>query len=173
MTSLYELTIPFLIKALKSEQGLLAKTEGVPTSTTFVEGPEQKMWDLGQQIGISSIHARKIVHELTGKPFAFFKNEEGFSVDELKKQLDETIALLESVKPEEVDGKESQIVQAMLGQMPDGTPITKPMKAINYVEGYLKPNVYFHLTTLYDLLRWKGVPLGKGDYLSAFLVIEQ
>jgi hypothetical protein len=29
------------------------------------------------------------------------------------------------------------------------------------------PNIYFHLTTTYDLLRHNGVPLGKADYLGA------
>lgn len=31
------------------------------------------------------------------------------------------------------------------------------------------PNLYFHLTTAYSILRAKGVPLGKKDYLGGFL----
>jgi hypothetical protein len=46
-----------------------------------------------------------------------------------------------------------------------------PMKAVDYAVGYLAPNLYFHLTTAYDILRSKGVPLGKADYLSTFVKV--
>lgn len=34
-----------------------------------------------------------------------------------------------------------------------------------YVSEYLLPNLYFHLTTSYAILRMLGVPLGKADYM--------
>lgn len=37
------------------------------------------------------------------------------------------------------------------------------------VHRFLIPTIYFHLTTMYDILRMKGVPLGKLDYLTHFL----
>lgn len=44
-------------------------------------------------------------------------------------------------------------------------------KLLFTVEGFLLsfslPNFYFHATTAYDILRSKGVPLGKRDYLGA------
>ena len=38
-----------------------------------------------------------------------------------------------------------------------------------YVFNYALPNFFFHLQTAYAILRMKGVPLGKQDYLSAFM----
>jgi len=35
------------------------------------------------------------------------------------------------------------------------------------------PNIFFHLNTGYSILRSKGVPLGKKDYLSSFLLFAQ
>jgi uncharacterized protein len=35
-----------------------------------------------------------------------------------------------------------------------------------YLQKFVLPNFYFHLTTAYDILRHKGVPLGKADFLS-------
>lgn len=32
----------------------------------------------------------------------------------------------------------------------------------------VQPNLFFHLVTTYNILRSKGVPLGKIDYLAAF-----
>lgn len=37
------------------------------------------------------------------------------------------------------------------------------------VLGHGLPNVFFHLTTGYSILRAKGVPVGKADYLGSFL----
>lgn len=36
----------------------------------------------------------------------------------------------------------------------------------NFVVSFALPNLYFHATTLYDMLRIKGVPLGKMDFLG-------
>jgi len=42
-----------------------------------------------------------------------------------------------------------------------------PFVARDYVLGFVLPNFFFHLTTAYALLRMKGVPIGKLDYLGA------
>lgn len=34
-----------------------------------------------------------------------------------------------------------------------------------YVSEYLLPNVYFHVTTAYAILRMLGAPIGKSDYM--------
>jgi hypothetical protein len=36
--------------------------------------------------------------------------------------------------------------------------------AENFLLSFSQPNFYFHATTAYAILRWKGVPLGKRDY---------
>ena len=41
-----------------------------------------------------------------------------------------------------------------------------PFTAENFVLSFSLPNLYFHATTAYDLLRMKGAPLGKLDYLG-------
>lgn len=40
------------------------------------------------------------------------------------------------------------------------------LPARQYVSDYLVPNLYFHVTTTYAILRKLGVPLGKADYMS-------
>ena len=41
-----------------------------------------------------------------------------------------------------------------------------PFTAENFVLSFSLPNFYFHATTAYDILRTKGVPLGKRDFLG-------
>ncbi|KAI0429163.1 hypothetical protein F5Y09DRAFT_342991 [Xylaria sp. FL1042] len=165
MASLYDLTIPFLTNALKAQQHLLSKAEGFEVSTNDLLESRlaPDMWPLSQQIVITALHAAMFVAKVTGNP----PNQINFgpaSLEDAKKYLAETLKTLEGVTPESINGKEDQIIGAMMGP---GNEVN--MKAVDYAQGYLTPNVFFHLTTAYDILRSKGVPLGKADFLSGFV----
>ncbi|KAJ8106506.1 hypothetical protein ONZ43_g7044 [Nemania bipapillata] len=169
MTTLYDLTFPTLIAALKTEQSLLEKAEtfatekGTPITELLEARLAPDMWALSQQITITALHATMTVLKLTGKE----GNKVEFGPADLettKKYLTETLATLAAVKPEDVNSKEATIVTAMMG--PNFNP---EMKAVDYVQGYLLPNVFFHVTTLYDILRSKGLDLGKKDFLGGFI----
>ena len=70
MTSLYDLTIPFLTTVLKTEQSLLEKAEkfeGASTQELLEARLAPDMWPLSQQIVISTLHATMAVAKLTGK----------------------------------------------------------------------------------------------------------
>src|SRR3546814_20483136 len=43
---------------------------------------------------------------------------------------------------------------------------TLPFTTEHFLLSFALPNFYFHAATAYDILRMKGVPLGKGDYLG-------
>ncbi|KAI0551521.1 hypothetical protein F4679DRAFT_538265 [Xylaria curta] len=168
MTSLYDLTIPFLTNVLKTQQDLLAQAEafatekGTPISELLEARLAPDMWPLSQQIVITTLHAAMTVLKLTGTPPPKITFGPA-SLEDSKKYLAETIDLLKAVKPEDVNGKEAQVVSAQMGAGEVN------MKALDYVQGYLQPNVYFHLTTLYDILRSKGVSLGKKNYIQNFI----
>jgi hypothetical protein len=44
--------------------------------------------------------------------------------------------------------------------------IQMPFTAENFLLSFSMPNFYFHATTAYDILRWKGAPLGKRDFMG-------
>ncbi|KAI1170606.1 hypothetical protein F4777DRAFT_106764 [Nemania sp. FL0916] len=169
MASLYDLTIPFLTNALKAEQHLLEKAEsfaaekGITVDELLEARLAPDMWPLSQQIVISSLHATMCVLKITGTT----PNKVDFgtaSLENSKKFLSETLETLSKVKPEEINGQEAKIVKAQLG--PNYEP---EMTVLNYVTGYLQPNVYFHLAALYNILRTKGAAVGKKDYISTFI----
>ncbi|HEX2492421.1 MAG TPA: DUF1993 domain-containing protein [Steroidobacter sp.] len=63
-------------------------------------------------------------------------------------------------------------VNALVGrdvvfQMPN---LTMPFVAEDFLLSLSVPNFHFHATTAYDILRTKGVPLGKRDYLGQLRV---
>jgi hypothetical protein len=47
-----------------------------------------------------------------------------------------------------------------------------PFMAEGFLLSFSLPNFYFHATTAYDILRTKGVPLGKRDYLGKLRLNE-
>ena len=78
----------------------------------------------------------------------------------LQKQVTEAREELQKLKPDEVDGLAGKDI---VFQMP-----TKklPFTAEGFLLSFSLPNFYFHATTAYDILRSKGVPLGKRDFLG-------
>jgi len=81
------------------------------------------------------------------------------TVAQLKARVQQTIDLLAAVKKEEFEGREGQ--ECIL---PSGGKEIK-LTGLTYLQGYALPNFYFHVVTAYDILRAKGVQVGKQDFL--------
>lgn len=77
---------------------------------------------------------------------------------DLEARIASTVELLKVVDRASVDGKEDTIA---------ALPETKygEFTGIEYLFGNNIPNFYFHLVTAYDILRAKGIDVGKRDYL--------
>jgi hypothetical protein len=73
----------------------------------------------------------------------------------------ETRASLAQLTPEAVNALEGGDVIFKLGDF------KMPFTAPNFLMSFSLPNFYFHATTAYDILRSKGVPLGKRDFMGA------
>jgi len=83
------------------------------------------------------------------------------SLDQLKARIASTLDWLASVPDEVIDGSEERDITFPVGR--DGA--TRTMKGEAYLKHWALPNVFFHVTTAYALLRHAGVDLGKADYL--------
>ncbi|OTA90961.1 hypothetical protein M434DRAFT_397618, partial [Hypoxylon sp. CO27-5] len=164
MTSLYDLTIPVITKALQTEVTILKKAEDYakendkPITDLINARLISDMLPLSVQVSISVATAKKTLQVLAGKEFTLEIKE--LSLEESYARLADTLKALAEVKPEEINGKESNIIEFNIGKRVARTT------AIDGVQRFLIPTIYFHLTTLYDILRKEGVPLGKLDYLT-------
>ena len=67
---------------------------------------------------------------------------------------------LQRVTPAEVNGFEGKDVTFQLGSY------KMPFTAEGFILSFSLPNFYFHATTAYDILRMKGVSIGKRDYMG-------
>lgn len=88
----------------------------------------------------------------------FEDNESTFA--ELKERIRKTLDYLDSVPPEKVDGTEGKDIT-----FPVGKETTRTMKGEAYLLQWALPNLFFHVTTAYAILRHNGVDIGKSDYL--------
>lgn len=89
----------------------------------------------------------------------FDDNEASFA--DLKARIAKTLDWLATVPPSALDGREAADVT-----FPVGRDATRTMKAEAYLKHWAIPNMFFHITTAYALLRQAGVDLGKADYLA-------
>jgi hypothetical protein len=85
---------------------------------------------------------------------------ERFTYASLQKLTADSIAALKALDPAEVNGWEGKDVGFKFGER------TMPFTAEGFLLSFSKPNMYFHATTAYDILRTKGVPLGKRDFMG-------
>ena len=69
-------------------------------------------------------------------------------------------AALQAVTPEEINALEGRDLIFEIGSR------QMPFTVEGFLLSFSTPNLHFHATTAYDILRSKGVPLGKRDYMG-------
>lgn len=78
----------------------------------------------------------------------------------LQAMVAEALQAMQKFTAETVNGLETKDLVFQLGER------QLPFNAVGFVSSFSLPNFYFHATTAYDILRSKGVPLGKRDFLG-------
>jgi hypothetical protein len=117
------------------------------------------MFPLSIQIFIANDISRGGAARLAGVEVPAFENKERT----LAEWIDATrgsMAYLESLKPSQFEGSEDKTITWQTRSS------TKSMQGTAYLFHHVLPNVFFHVTTAYDILRQSGLELGKLDYLG-------
>lgn len=78
----------------------------------------------------------------------------------MQARIAKTIAFIDTVQPAQMEGSELREVTITLRNV--GLKFTGQ----DYLLKWVNPNVYFHVTTAYNILRHNGVELGKQDFLG-------
>ncbi|KAI0123542.1 hypothetical protein BJ170DRAFT_87041 [Xylariales sp. AK1849] len=168
MTSLYDISIPVLTTVLKTTLVVLKKGEeytkekGLSTADLVNLRISEDMLPLRFQVFIIAAITTKAIGRMTSNSLPELENRE-YTLEELYAILDKTLEQLAGVSEESLAGREGVEVLCQTGKK------TWKPSAVEYIHGYTIPNVFFHLTILYALLRKQGVPLGKADYLGVFM----
>ena len=164
--SMYEASIPVFIRMLKNLAAILAKgaayAEAKKIEPTVLVNSRlyPDMFSLARQVQIASDAAKGCGARLAGRePPKFEDNEATFP--ELLTRIDKTIAYLETLKPEQINGSEQKTITLQIRKN------TLTFLGMPFLLNFALPNFYFHVTTAYDILRHCGVEIGKQDFIGA------
>ena len=113
-----------------------------------------------RQIQIACDAAKNGVARISGVEAPKFEDNEA-TIAELKARIEKTIAYVKSVPADKLDGTESKEIT-----FPSGRDTTRTMPCEAYLKHMMLPNLFFHVTMAYAILRHNGVDLGKKDYLA-------
>ncbi|KGM39723.1 hypothetical protein JY96_05945 [Aquabacterium sp. NJ1] len=163
--TMYSAFIPVAIRTLQNLSAILAKgaahceARKIDPNAFLSARLYPDMFPLSRQVQIASDTVKGAAARLAGIEIPRYDdNETTFA--ELQARLDKTVAFLKTIQPAQIDGKEdADIVLSFPSR-------TFEFKGQAYLTGWVLPNLYFHTTTAYGLLRHGGVDLGKADYLG-------
>ncbi len=163
--SMYQAAIPPMTRSLNSLVGILEKGAAYAEAKkiepqvliNFRLYPD--MFPLSKQVQIASDIARRGAARLAGVEAPAMEDKET-TFPELITRLKETVAYLETLTLEQIDGTETKTIELPVGSE------TFTFDGQSFLLYFVLPNVYFHVTTAYDILRHCGVEVGKRDYLG-------
>ncbi|MBW4509646.1 MAG: DUF1993 domain-containing protein [Scytonematopsis contorta HA4267-MV1] len=163
--SMYQASVPVSIRTLNNLIGILekgaiyAETKKIDPSVLVNSRLFPDMFPLSKQVQIASDIAKRGAAQLAGVEAPKFEDNET-TFPELIERVQKTISYLDTFKPEQIDGSEERTITL---QMRDNTLSFQGMPFLLY---FVLPNVYFHVTTAYNILRHCGVEVGKQDFLG-------
>jgi uncharacterized protein len=119
------------------------------------------MFALTRQIQVATDLAKNGAARLAGVEPPRFEDKET-TIPELKARLAKTVAFIKTLDTKAIDGAADRQITFPLGPVNKGQ-----MKGDDYLNHFVLPNVYFHLTAAYAILRHCGLEIGKQDFLGA------
>ncbi len=163
--SMYQVSVPTFARVLNNLAAILEKAAAHAEAKkidpialiNFRLFPD--MLPFSRQIQIASDSAKGGVARLAGSEPPKYDDSEA-SIPDLVARLRKTVAYLETFKPEQIDGSEDKTVSWKTQTS------TRTMQGLPYLLNHVTPNVYFHVTTAYSILRHCGVEIGKQDFLG-------
>jgi uncharacterized protein len=122
------------------------------------------MFDLARQVQVATDQARRGAARLAGAEAPSYEDNET-TIDQLKARLAKTVAYLKTLDAKSIDASADREITFPIGGGNNGQ-----MKGNDYLNHFVLPNFYFHLTAAYAILRHLGVDIGKRDFLGAISI---
>jgi hypothetical protein len=163
--SMYDATVKPGIRMMANLAALLekasqhAEARKIDPAVFFSARLAPDMFPLARQVQVASDSVKLGAARLAGVEAPSFEDNEK-TLPELVERARKTARFLETLKPQQFDGAESRAVRWKTRST------EREMQGLAYLLHQMLPNLHFHCTTAYDILRHNGVELGKMDYLG-------
>jgi hypothetical protein len=163
--TMYQACVPTFARVLNNlasvleKAGAHAEAKKIDPSVLVNSRLYPDMFPLAKQVQIASDAAKGGAGRLAGVTPPSFEDTET-TIPQLAERARKTVAFLETLKPEQFEGAEDRTCTWQT------RTATKSMQGMPYLLNHVTPNVFFHVTTAYAILRHNGVELGKQDFLG-------
>ena len=118
------------------------------------------MFSLARQVQVACDQAKNGTARLAGTEAPKVDDTET-TIDQLKERIAKTVAYLKTLDTKAIDASADREITFPLG------PAKGQMMGGDYLNHFVLPNFYFHLTAAYAIVRHCGVEVGKRDFLGA------
>ncbi|TAL66292.1 MAG: DUF1993 domain-containing protein [Legionella sp.] len=166
--TMYKASVPVFKQLLESLDAILTKAVNHTAETKMDPRAlldaslHPDMYNFTRQIQIAADFAKGVCARLAGIEVPAYEDNES-SFEELHSRLAKTIAFISSIDPTKIVGSEEREIITR-----PGTHKERKFTGENYLLHYGLPQFFFHVTTAYDILRHKGVDVGKRDYMGNY-----
>jgi hypothetical protein len=164
--SMYEASIPVLVRFLKHFSAMLdkaeeyAKEQKIDPVVLANARLAPDMYPLINQVQLASDAAKGCAARLAGMEVPSFADTEK-SFAELQKRIARTLDFIKGIPSERFEGSEDRPITVRLPKR------ELSFTGRDYLLYFVQPNLYFHVVTAYAILRHQGVGLGKMDFLGS------
>jgi len=165
MATMSQITVPVFVKHLNALAACMKKAQAHYAEKKYEESAligyrfYPDMFSFARQVQQATEHARNCTASLAGVEAPKFEMNEK-SLADLIGRCEKSVAWLNTIKAEQLDGTEGKNVTVKAGDR------ELTFTGLDLVLKRSMPNFYFHATTAYDILRHNGVDLGKRDFMG-------
>jgi hypothetical protein len=163
--SMYQASVPVFIRMLGNLKSILqkgaahAEAKKFDASVLVNSRLAPDMFALARQVQIATDMSKGCVARLADVEPPKYEDNEA-TIADLVARIDKTIAFIKTLSAAQIDGSEAKAVslKSPRGEM--------NFKGLDYLLHFVLPNLYFHITTTYNILRHNGVEIGKMDFIG-------
>jgi uncharacterized protein len=162
--TLYAATVPSYVQILGSVLRLIGKAEafceehGLEPNAVIQACLAEDMLPFAYQVKSTAVHSLGAIEGVRGGVFSPDTAPPPTTFEGLRQRIAQTIAALEAVEPDEIESFVGRDMRFEFGAH------RMDFAAEDFLLSFSQPNFYFHAATAYDILRMKGVQIGKRDF---------
>lgn len=163
-TSFYDLSVACYLQALTGVEGFLNKglahcqANGIDPQEIVDTRIHPDMYPFSFQVWSVAHHSLGAIRGIEGGVFSPPPPIPALDYAGFQKVVADARTTLAEMSRESVEALEDRDLMFKFGEF------KMPFTAVGFVLSFSLPNLHFHATTAYDILRMKGVPVGKRDY---------
>jgi len=165
---MYIQSVPVFKQMLNAMKAVLARAEAHAAAHSIEPDAYLQarlfpdMFALLKQVQIAADFARGVSARLAGVAVPASEGQEKSFAD-LTATLEESLVFLDSLQAAQFDGSDEREIV-----LRPGTPKERKFSGQAYLAHYGLPQFFFHVTTVYAILRHNGIQIGKKDYMGAY-----